>query len=96
MTGFGSFTAVSSFAIATAFVSATALLSTEFFSVGVSCENGPIPVWGEPGTNRERTFLAVKHQMGGGPLDKQGLAKAMQCRQILSAVMFHCSLHCSE
>jgi hypothetical protein len=70
---------------------ATALLSTEFFRVGMSCEN-----LGRAEYNRERTFLAVKHQMGGGPLDKQGLAKAMQCRQILSAVMFHCSLHCSE
>jgi nucleoside-diphosphate kinase len=58
--GAGSSKAVSTLAIASAFVSATVLLSTGISSVGVSCEKGPMPVWGEPGTNRERTFLAVK------------------------------------
>jgi len=28
--------------------------------VATSCEEEPLPVWGKPGTNQERTFLAVK------------------------------------
>lgn len=51
---------VLAFAVATVFASTAAILSTGDFDIDATCEDGTLPVWGAPGTNRERTFLAVK------------------------------------